>query len=109
PIQNHADWVFGLPFAPDGKHLLTASRDKTAKVWDLVNKESVITIPDHQNTVYAVAVRSDGKTGYSVGEDNQLRLWNATGEGKPSRGIGGHSKAIFKILPHPKEPLLITC
>src|SRR5437870_2325482 len=25
-IENHADWVFAVAFAPDGKHLLTASR-----------------------------------------------------------------------------------
>ena len=48
-IENHADWVFGVAFSPDGKHLLTCSRDKTAKVWDLTTKESVLTFPDHQN------------------------------------------------------------
>src|SRR5262249_32819417 len=72
-VENHADWVFGVAFAPDGKHLLTCSRDKTAKVWDLAAKESVLTFPDHQNGVYDVAVRSDGKVGISVGEDGQVR------------------------------------
>src|SRR5204863_2156154 len=81
-IENHADWVFGVAFAPDGKHLLTCSRDKTAKVWDLGTKESVLTFPDHQNTVYAVAAHRNGKFGLSVGEDNLLRTWNATGDGK---------------------------
>ena len=94
-IENHADWVFGVAFAPDGKHLLTCSRDKTAKVWDLETKESVLTFPDHQNTVYGVAVKADGKIGYSVGEDNQLRAWNLTGDaaGKQVRATGGHGKA----------------
>ena len=31
------------------------SRDKTAKVWDLKAKESVLTFPDHQNIVFGVA------------------------------------------------------
>ena len=108
-IENHADWVFGVAFTPDGKHLLTCSRDKTAKVWDLAAKESVITFPDHQQPVYGVAVKADGKLGYSVGEDNQLRTWNATGDGKQVRSSGGHGGAIFKIVHHPKQPLLITC
>ncbi len=108
-IENHADWVFGITFAPDGKHLLTVSRDKTAKVWDLSTKESVLTFPDHQNAVYGVAVRPDGKQGLSVGEDNQLRIWNAAGDGKQVRAAPGHGKAVFKILHHPKEPLVITC
>src|SRR5207253_7336434 len=62
-IENHADWVFGVAFSPDGKFLLTCSRDKTAKVWDLTAKESVLTFPDHQNSVYGVAVKADGKAG----------------------------------------------
>lgn len=108
-IENHADWVFGVAFAPDGKHLLTCSRDKTAKVWDLAAKESAITFPDHQQPVYGVAVKPDSKLGYSVGEDNQLRTWNATGEGKQVRASGGHGAAVFKVLHHPKQPLLVTC
>jgi WD40 repeat protein len=108
-IENHADWVFGVAFMPDGKHLLTCSRDKTAKVWDLAAKESVITFPDHQQPVYGVAVKADGKLGYSVGEDNQLRTWNATGDGKQVRASGGHGAAIFKLVHHPKQPLLVTC
>jgi WD40 repeat protein len=108
-IENHADWVFGVVIAPDNKHLLTCSRDKTAKVWDLSTKESVLTFPDHQNGVYGVAVKADSKVGYSVGQDNQLRTFNATGDGKQIRASGGHGKEIFKVVLHPKQPLLITC
>lgn len=110
-FENHADWVMGVAWSPDAKHLLTASRDKTAKVWDLSTKESALTFPDHQNYVYAVGVKSDGKLGYSVGEDNQIRVWNAAGDqaGKQVRNSGGHSKSIFKIVIHPKQPWLFTC
>jgi WD40 repeat protein len=108
-IENHADWVFGVVFTPDGKRLLTCSRDKTAKVWDLTTKESVLTFPDHQNAVYGVAVRADGKVGISVGEDKQVRFWNATGDGKQIRVSGGHTEAIFRILSHPRQPILVTC
>jgi WD40 repeat protein len=108
-IENHADWVFGIAFAPDGKHLLTCSRDKTAKVWDLAAKESVMTFPDHQNSVYAVAVNAKGDIGYSVGEDNQLRSWRATGEGKQVRASGGHAKPVFRLVRHPNKPLLVSC
>jgi WD40 repeat protein len=56
-----------------------------------------------------VVVNADGKLAYSVGEDNQLRTWNAVGEGKQVRASGGHAKAIFKVLRHPSQPLLATC
>ncbi len=108
-IENHADWVFGVAFAPDGQHLLTCSRDKTAKVWDLKTKESVLTFPDHQQPVYGVVSSPDGKLGHSVGEDGQLRTWNATGDGKQVRASGGHAGAVFKLVRNPKKPELVTC
>jgi WD40 repeat protein len=107
-VENHADWVLGVTVSNDGKFLLTAGRDKTAKVWDLKAKESVLTFPDHQNIVYSVAAKSDGTVGYSVGADRQLRTWKPSGEGKQLKATGGHTDEIYRVLVHPKEPLLIT-
>src|SRR5262249_34743011 len=67
------------------------------------------TFPDHQNAVYAVAASTKGDLGYSVGEDNQLRVWRATADGKQVRASGGHGKPIFRLVPHPSQPLLFTC
>jgi WD40 repeat protein len=108
-VENHADWVFAIAFLPDGKHLVTCSRDKTAKIWDLVAKESVVTFPGHQNTVYAVASKADGKQAISAGEDNEVRFWNTTGEGKQVRAGAGHSARIHRIATHPTKPLFATC
>ena len=108
-FENHADWVFGVAFTADNKYLLTGSRDKTAKVWDLTAKESVLTFSDHQATVFGVAVSPDGKTGISVGDDKQIRFWNTTGDPKQIAAAPGHGDAIFRILRHPTQPLLVTC
>jgi WD40 repeat protein len=110
-IENHADWVFGVAIAADNQHLFTCSRDKTAKVWDLKTKESVLTFPDHQNGVYGVGAKADGKIGYSVGEDNQLRAWNAAGDqaGKQVRTSGGHGAVVLKLAAVPGQPMLVTC
>jgi hypothetical protein len=115
-IENHADWVFGLAFSNNGKWLLTASRDKTAKIWDLAAKESLVTFPDHQLPVYGVALSADGKSGMSVGEDGNLRFWQATDSAKNigkqvKVAAGGHSKAVFKLVvsADPKKQLAATC
>jgi hypothetical protein len=110
-IENHADWVFGVAFSPDGKRLFTCSRDKTAKVWDLAARESLLTFPDHQASVNGVAVKADGKQGFSVGEDGQVRSWNVEGPnaGKAIKVIGNHGRPAFKLVVHPKLPLMASC
>ena len=30
----HRDWVFSVAFSPDGKTIVSGSRDETLKVWD---------------------------------------------------------------------------
>jgi WD40 repeat protein len=33
-LEGHTDWVFSAAFGPDGTRIVTASADRTAKVWD---------------------------------------------------------------------------
>ena len=30
----HSDWVYSVAFSPDGKTIVSGSRDETIKVWD---------------------------------------------------------------------------
>ncbi|MBX9628046.1 MAG: hypothetical protein K2X82_29880 [Gemmataceae bacterium] len=106
-VENHADWILGVAVSADGKYLVTAGRDKTAKVWDLKAKESVVTFPEHQAIVYGVAAPA-GDTIFSVGADKQLRTWKPGGEGKQVKSEGGHADDVFKVVAHPKQPVLAT-
>ncbi|OWK36428.1 c-type cytochrome domain-containing protein [Fimbriiglobus ruber] len=107
-IENHADWVLGVALSADGKYLATAARDKTAKVWDLNSKESVMTFPEHQNIVYAVALNKDASVGFSVGADKNLRTWKPTGEGKQIKAAGGHGDEVFKIAVNASDTIIAT-
>src|SRR5262249_36611148 len=74
-----------------------------------IAKESVVTFPEHQNTVYAVASKADGKQAVSVGEDNQVRFWNASGDGKQVRVASGHSARVHRLAMHPTKSPFATC
>ena len=54
--------IFNLAFAPDGKTLISVSRDKTIRVWD-VEKGNVIGDPltEHTDWVLSVAYSPNGK------------------------------------------------
>ncbi|QVL32049.1 hypothetical protein KIH39_24970 [Telmatocola sphagniphila] len=107
-IDNHADWVFALAFDATGERLLSCARDKTAKIWDLMNRESITTFPEHQNNVYGVAWSKDGKKAFSAGADHVLRQWEAVPQGKQLKVLGGHNEDILKLLSSPDRLLLAT-
>jgi len=40
-LRGHSDWVLSVAYSPDGKHVVSASRDKTVKIWDSSTGEEV--------------------------------------------------------------------
>ena len=60
-LKGHTDWVYGVVVTPDGRQAISASGDKTLKVWDLASGVEVRTLRGHMDSVYGVAVTSDGR------------------------------------------------
>ncbi len=63
---GHMAMITGIAFTPDGRQLVSASNDKTIRVWDLASGKTVRTIrgesaPGHAGKVYAMALSPDGK------------------------------------------------
>ncbi|WP_397428392.1 WD40 repeat domain-containing protein [Phormidesmis priestleyi] len=46
--------------SPDGKHIITASADKTARVWDLPGTQ-IIQINGHQGNVLSAQFSADSR------------------------------------------------
>ena len=76
-IDNHADWVLALAWSPDGKFLASASRDKTAKIFEAKSGEAISTYSGHRAEVFGVAFRADGQQVFSTGRDGKIHVWKA--------------------------------
>lgn len=48
-LVGHDNWVRGVVFHPGGKFLISASDDKTLRVWDLRNKRCSKTLDAHKH------------------------------------------------------------
>lgn len=48
-LAGHDNWVRGITFHPGGKYMLTASDDKTVRIWDIKNKRCTKTLHAHQH------------------------------------------------------------
>ncbi|MBI4660957.1 MAG: hypothetical protein HY735_19155, partial [Verrucomicrobia bacterium] len=64
-------------FAPDGKTLLSGSRDQTLKLWEAASGKELRTLAGHKEAVWACAFAPDGKTLLSGSRDQTLKLWEA--------------------------------
>ena len=53
--------VISAVFSPDGQQVLTASGDKTAKVWSAASGECLLTLVGHEDFVNSVGFSPDGQ------------------------------------------------
>lgn len=72
---GHSDKINAVAASPDGKTLVTGSKDKTVRVWEVASGKQTWSFQGHVGWVTAVAIRPDGKQLASGGEDGSVRLW----------------------------------
>jgi WD40 repeat protein len=67
-------------FSPDGGRVVTASNDKTARVWDAATGRAISPTLQHAHEVVRAAFRPDGRV-VTVDRDGTAQVWDAvTGE-----------------------------
>jgi WD40 repeat protein/serine/threonine protein kinase len=78
PIASfkHQDLVFEVAFSPDAARILTASWDKTAKLWDAASGELIASFA-HQGFVWHAAFSPDGARILTASADTTAKLWDA--------------------------------
>lgn len=65
-IELHSDWVMAVAYTPDGKQLVSGSRDKTTKVSSVESLRLLRSIDQSADIINAVA--ADGLTAISAGD-----------------------------------------
>ncbi|NEP43602.1 MAG: hypothetical protein F6K35_32005, partial [Okeania sp. SIO2H7] len=65
-----------VAFSPNGETIVTASSDKTVKLWGRDGK-LLQTLTGHQGYVWEVAFSPDGETIATASSDKTVKLWNS--------------------------------
>ncbi len=73
----HADAVFALAWAPNGKWLASAGADATVRVWASGTGQPLLTYEKHSDYVRAVSWSPDGKHIASASDDTTVQVWTA--------------------------------
>lgn len=74
--HRHTAGVVHASFAADAKTLLTASHDRTARLFSWETLVPVI-LKGHTGTVWSAALSADGKVAATASEDGTVRMWEA--------------------------------
>jgi WD40 repeat protein len=90
----HAGGVTCVTYAPDGKTLLTAGGDGTARLWDAATGAALRRFEGHGGWVCFAAFAADGKrvagVGYGSGAGNAVHVWE-TATGRLLHRLEGHN------------------
>jgi WD40 repeat protein len=94
-VLSHEDGVSSAAFSPDGKRIVTASWDKTARVWDAESGKLIgVPLTGHEGGVSSAAFSPDGKRIVTASSDKTARIWVAE-SGKPiGEPLIGHEGAV---------------
>ncbi len=105
-LNGHTHQVSCVALSPDGQQIVSGSRDKTLKVWNVNTHEEILTLKGHEDGVVSVAFSPDGK--HIASGSSCIKVWDAkTGELKcTSRKKIGH---ISGFAYSPDGKLIAAC
>jgi WD40 repeat protein len=73
---GHHDAVVWLALAPDGRSLMSASTDRTIKLWDLETKQLIRDVGIHKDMARTALFLPDGKRALTAGDEGEIVLRN---------------------------------
>lgn len=90
-FDGHEEGVSAVALSPDGCRAVSASHDRTLRIWDLETGQLVRNLQGHTGSVQAVALMPDGHRAISVSHDRTLRVLDLE-TGQTLRTLDGHTE-----------------
>jgi WD40 repeat protein/serine/threonine protein kinase len=76
-LSGHADQVISAAYSPDGTRIVTASYDRTARIWDAHTGAQLAVLSGHGGLVLAAAYSPDGTRILTASADKTARIWDS--------------------------------
>ena len=76
-LPGHSNELTACAFSPDGRFVLTASHDHTARLWEAHSAQELRRFEGHTLWLSACAFSADGRFVLTASYDKTARLWDA--------------------------------
>lgn len=108
-LDAHVSVVRSLSYSPERRLLLSASRDKTAILWDarLWQQQSTVAVLE---TIESAGFLGSGGFFYTGGDTARLRIWytKSGNELTQEQTPGAEMEAVVDVLHHTGSPFLLS-
>jgi WD40 repeat protein len=105
PRTRLSGLVTAVHLSEDGSRAVSASRDATLRVWDVVTGETLHTVTGHSDAVVKVALSPNGRHAASLSRDRTVRVWNLV-EGRAVRALASEDN-LKAVTSQTSDPLLL--
>lgn len=74
-LRGHEERVWSAAFSPDGKRVVTASGDNTARVWEAASGQELTVLRGHEGEVVSAVFSPDGTRLVTASWDGTAKVW----------------------------------
>jgi WD40 repeat protein len=106
-LRGHEGAVLGAAFSPDGRRIVTASQDKTARIWDADTAREIAVLRGHEGTVYSAAFDPGGSRIVTASQDRTARIWDAD-TAREIAVLRGHEGFVISAAFSPDGRRIVT-
>ena len=106
-LVGHEESVDFVEFSGDGKRLVSASEDRTVRLWDGQTGAEIAVLQGHSEWVFSVVFSPDGTRLASASGDKTVRLWDGQ-TGAEIAVLQGHSERVNSVVFSPDSTRLAS-
>ena len=93
-FRGHTDEVHSASFSPDGNRIVSASYDRTVRVWDASSGAELLKLKGHTGYVRSASFSPDGNRIVSASYDRTVRVWDAS-TGAELHKLKGYITSVY--------------
>ncbi len=106
-LSGHSAEVLGCAISPNGQFIVSASADRTLKVWEVATGQELRTLSGHSDKVLGCAISPNGQFIVSASADRTLKVWEVE-TGQELQTLTGHSSGVNECAISPDGQFIIS-